>query len=137
MVIVDTSVVYKWFSSEEEHHLQSLKLHDAHIKGEFIVMVPDLLLYELANAWSTKTDLSPRQIVANLLALEGMNLKIEPVNYKLIRKALTLAKRFKITVYDAVYAVLAKEKKCNLITADTKFLSQVNLLFIKELSEYR
>ncbi len=36
----------------------------------------------------------------------------------------------------AVYAVLAKEKKCPLITADEKFVGAVKLSFVKNLQDY-
>ena len=49
MIILDASVVVKWFS-EEEYTDKALEIRERIRMGEERVIVPDLLLYELANA---------------------------------------------------------------------------------------
>jgi predicted nucleic acid-binding protein len=49
MIILDASVVVKWFS-EEEYTEKALEIRERIRMGEERVIVPDLLLYELANA---------------------------------------------------------------------------------------
>ena len=49
MIILDASVVVKWFS-EEEYIDNALEIREKIRMGEERVVVPDLLLYELANA---------------------------------------------------------------------------------------
>jgi len=48
-------------------------------------------------------------------------------------KSAIFSRKYKVSVYDAVYAVLAQDKGCVLITADSKFVDQVNLPFVKKL----
>ena len=135
MVITDASVVFKWFDQAEEYFDQALKILNKHLAEDNIV-VPDLFFYELANAWTTKSALSPKDIKLNLVKLESYKLNIESFTYNLIQKAVVFSKKYKVSLYDASYAVLAKEKKCDLITADSKFVTQVNLFFVKDLGKY-
>lgn len=135
MVVLDTSVVYKWYAKEDDSS-QATAIYDAHVQGKENIVVPDLIIYELANAWSTKTGLGVKKIRANLSNLQNTQLNIEQVKFGFIEKAITFAKKYKISVYDATYAVLAKQKKCTLITADNKFISQVKLPFIKNLKDF-
>lgn len=133
MVIIDTSVAYKLFSPSESHAEQALQLIHKHIQGTEIIFCPDLLLYELANAFITKTGVSLPQIQTNLDKLKKINIHFETITFPLLEKTITFAHTYHVTVYDASYAVLAQEKKCDLITADNKFAKQVNLPFVKTL----
>lgn len=135
MVIIDTSVAYKWTDKNEEFRDEALAILQSHINSKVRIIVPDLIFYELANAWATKTKLSSYKISNNLKDLEESNLNVETVRFDLVRKAILFSRKYKVSVYDATYAVLAKEKKCYLITADDKFVEQVGLRFIKKLRD--
>lgn len=131
--IVDSSIVFKWFSKTEIDRDQAVELLGKHISKKIQLIVPDLLFYEVANAWTTKSALSSLEVQTNLKKLEEAMLKIIPIDFKLLKKSVILAKQFKVSVYDAIYAVIAEEKKCDLITADNKFANKVNLPFIRTL----
>ena len=134
MVIVDASVAYKWWDLKEKQSDLAKKILKNHSSGEQKIVVPDLIICELSNAWVTKSKLSLSKIKANLSDLESLDLEIVDISLNLIEKAVTFARNYKVSVYDAIYAVLAQENKCDLITADEKFVEQVNLPFIKKLS---
>ena len=133
--IIDSSVVFKWFSKGEVDRDLAIKLLDNHISNKIQLMVPNLIFYEIANAWATKSALSAIEVEANLSKLEEANLVIERIDFKLIKLAVIFSKKYQVSVYDATYAVVAEDKKCDLITADDKFANKVNLPFIKKLSE--
>lgn len=133
MVIVDTSVAYKWTDKNEELRGKALEILNDHIEKKNQIIVPDLIFYEIANAWATKAKLSFSVIRNNLKDLEDSNLTVELVSFDLTRKAIKFSRKYKVSVYDAVYAVLAQDKGCDLVTADTKFVDQVNLPFVKRL----
>ncbi len=135
MIVVDSSVIFKWFDVTEDLHLQAEGYLRQHLSEESEILIPDLFLYEIANAWATKTRLDEEDIKDNLARLEKYSLKIIPINFELLKKAAWFSKKYKVSVYDAIYAVMAEEKKCDLITADYKFAAKVNLPFIKKLSE--
>lgn len=133
MVVIDTSVAYKWFSPEKEELLsEALAL----LKNSDALIAPDLIIYELANSWATKTKLKISQIKIFLKDLEEAEIKIEPVSFELVRGAINFSKKYHVSVYDASYAVLAEEKGYDFFTADSKFVKKVNLPFVKHLSEY-
>jgi len=136
VVVVDTSVAYKWFGTENEELLpQALSLLENHLHNKENILALDLTIYELANAWSTKTKLDPSQIKIFLRDLAETRIKIEPITFELIGKAVDFSKKYNVSVYDASYAVLAMEKECVLFTADSKFVERIGLPFIKHLSE--
>lgn len=136
MIVVDASVVNKLFLPPEENRDQAEMILDSHLKGLNQIIVPGLLFYEVANTLATKTGLSLSKIKSNLKDLEDINLHVEHVTFELLNRAVTLSKKYKVSVYDAAYAVLAKEKKCELITADSKFISQVKLSYVKNLKDF-
>ena len=136
MIVIDSSVVFKWFDETEAGNERALQILRSHLSKSNNIIVPDLILYELANAWSTKSVLKFEAIIDNLRLFKRYSLKIINVDLNFLAKAVLMSKKYSISVYDATYAVLAKEKKCELITADKKFVEKVNLPFIKLLEKY-
>ena len=136
MIVIDSSVIFKWFDTTEDFHLQAKTYLRQHISKEFEILIPDLLLYEITNAWATKTKLNEKDIKSNLARIERYSLKILTVNFELLKKVAWFSKKYQVSVYDATYAVIAEEKECELITADDKFADKVNLQFVKKLSNY-
>lgn len=137
MVIIDASVAYKWFAKNEEDSDLALSILQKHINGQEKIVVPDLILYELANAWVTKIAISNARVKTNLKDLHDASLEIESLTFDLISKAAAFAQKYRLSVYDAIYAVLAKEKGYKLITADKNFTEKINLPFVKLLEEYK
>lgn len=138
MVILDTSVIYKWIT-EEDPGLNSpaLKLLRKFRNGKENVSIPDIVLYELANALSTKTHLTFKEVEQAWNLFGKFNVNIVTPTLKFIRKSIKFSKKYHVTVYDASYAVLAIEKKCILFTADNKFVKQTALPFIKSIDSYQ
>ena len=136
MVVIDASVAYKWFEEKEIEFYKAGLLLERHVLKRETLLAPDLIVYELSNAWGTKTKITKGEAVENLSAFEEANISLAGFNYDLLSKAITFSKKYKVSVYDAVYVVLAREKKCNLVTADNKFADQVGLPFVKKLSSF-
>lgn len=132
MVVVDTSIVYKWIREEDTRHL-SLEILYRFLSGKEKILVPDILLYELANVLSNKTELSIKDIEEAWNLFIDFNVPIFTPTASFMQKCLKFSKKYQVTVYDAAYAVLAKEKKCDLVTADDKFAQKTKLPFIKSL----
>ena len=133
MVVVDASCAYKWFDEKEIDFDKADLLLEEHLSKKEPLFAPDLIVYELANAWGTKTKIGKSEALENLSAFEEANINLAGFNYNLLSKAINFSKKYEVSVYDAVYAVLAQDKGCILITADAKFADQVNLSFIKKL----
>jgi len=111
----------------------ALKILDDHVKNKNSITVPDLFLYEITNAWATKKNFKLDFINENLNLLEKYSLIIAHLDFTLMKKTAAVSRKYKISVYDASYAVLAEKNGCDLVTADAKFADQVNLPYVKKL----
>lgn len=136
MVVIDTSVVYKWFAQEESNSDAALEILNNHHLGKETIVVPNILLYEVTNALVTKIKITFQEIKVYLKKMEENRIQTVEFDYHLMVKTAKFSKKYQVTVYDASYAVLAEEKKCDLITSDDKFVQKVNLAFVKSLKSY-
>lgn len=130
MVVIDTSVVFKWFAGTEKKREEAKLFLKNHLNKTEPIIVPDLLLYEIANAWATKTALSSEEVSKNLTFLKKYALNIVPASFNLVMKASKLSKIYNISVYDAIFIALAEEKGVKVVTADEKLVRKVPLPFI-------
>lgn len=135
MIVLDASVVTKLINTQEKESEIAEKLFQAHIEDIEKILVPTLLFFEVANALATKSDLKEEYIKRGLSLLYNANFVICEVNQEDMVEAALLAKKYKTSVYDMVYAVLARNKKIDLITADNKFANKVNFPFVQTLSK--
>ena len=136
MVVLDTSIIFKWLREEDNRHL-SLKILDDFLEGKEEVIAPDIVLYELANVLRFKKELTEEDILTAWEFFTDLKIQIFVPEPQFIKECIKFAKKYGVTVYDASYAVLAKEKKCDLITKDEKFAETVNLPFVKTLSDFK
>ncbi|MEL9908757.1 MAG: type II toxin-antitoxin system VapC family toxin [Desulfurococcus sp.] len=116
MRVIDSSSLIKFFSREEGWE----KVAEVMREG---VVTLDLAVKEVANAlWrkilSNEVGYDTAQAIIRDLAEE----KAIPLisQDKLLTQALTLAVNEKITVYDALFVIAAKELKTELVTSDKK-----------------
>ncbi|MDO8487549.1 MAG: type II toxin-antitoxin system VapC family toxin [Candidatus Curtissbacteria bacterium] len=137
MVIIDASVINKLFLPNEEGHNTAQGIIQRHILKSEEILVPDLLFYEVANTFVTKTAIPLAKIIRSLAQLDKLKLLIIHPTMEELKKIAKFASDYHVSVYDATYAILAKEKSCDLFTADSKFVKKVNLPFVKHLSEYQ
>jgi len=133
MRVLDASVVLKWFVEEEGSH-KAEALLDEHVRGAARVVVPDLLVYEAANALRFSGGFEAREAEKIIDALWALDLYIVAPQPDVMRSALALSFFRGISVYDSVYVALAKELGLPLITADKKLLSRLQgLKFVFDL----
>ena len=135
MIILDASVVVKWFS-EEEYTEKALDIRERIRRGEERVIVPDLLLYELANALNYNPNFNVNDVSDALKSIFDMDLDIVTPLPEIINLAITIAFEYTITVYDAFYIALAKDLRFSFITADARLCERVkDLDFVKFLGD--
>lgn len=133
-VVLDTSVIVKWFSKEGGHR-QALEILDKIVTGEVVLMEPELIFYELINACWFGRKFTIRRIKRIMNEFINLNPEIQPVEPKLMAAILKLIKKFPLTAYDASFIALAEEFKISLITADTKHHKKAFSKFIIPLGE--
>lgn len=131
MIVIDASVANKFILPGEEGYALVQEIFQKHGEGTEEIIVPELLFYEVANTLATKSEIPSSQIDESLDTLFVYSLRVQQYTSSSIKKAAHFAKQHKVSVYDAIYAVLAEEKQCDLITADAKFVQQVKLPFVK------
>ena len=135
-MIIDSSVGSKWILKGEPYEKEANLLLDLHLGGTDKITVPDLFFYEIANTFSTKTSFDKRMIEDSLSVINKAQLHVyHPQESEILQSAL-LAKEYKLSVYDMLYAVIAKKLDTLLITADARFVKKTKLPHVKLLSEY-
>ncbi|MDO8260422.1 MAG: type II toxin-antitoxin system VapC family toxin [Candidatus Magasanikbacteria bacterium] len=133
MVVIDASVANKLFFPHEEGYIRVRDIIENHLSGKEIITVPNLLLYEVTNALATKTIVPKSKIGDALNELDHYGLEVFYPTVENMISAGNFSKDSHVSVYDAIYVIVAQENKCDLITADNKFAKQVNLPFVKTL----
>lgn len=137
MIVVDSSVAFKWLKSRNEpHYEKATTLLEQHLKAEIRILVPELLFIEIANALSTKTATKPSAIRSSLRALYDFGLEVYRGSDEDVIEASLLARKNKTSVYDMLYAVVAKKTGVEYITADEHFIRKTKFPYVKLLSEY-
>ena len=133
-LVLDASVIAKWFFEEEESDL-ALDLLEKHKSEDNKINAPILLLFEFGNTFrnkfkediDTKTEFN--QDISDLLRTE-VNF-IDP-NEESLKQTYVIASKCQITFYDATYVALAQNLKCNFVTADKKlYAATKQLKFVK------
>jgi predicted nucleic acid-binding protein len=123
-VVVDASVVLKWFVTEEDSAAALL------VRTEHDIAAPDFLLIECRNALLNKVrrrELDRAQADDAESALDAIGLGIEILpSPPILRHAFTIALDLAEPIYDCIYlaAALATDRK--LITADEHFAAKVS-----------
>jgi len=129
-IVVDSSVVIKWFITEpfsEEAH----RILEGYQSGKLALLGPDLLNAELGNVvWKkhrfqglTKTE--AEQIVDTF---QELAIAFTPTA-ELLEEAFRLAIEHKRTVYDTLYVALSVREECPFISADERLVNAIGKSF--------
>jgi len=124
LLVLDTSVVAKWFKEEEGTDL-ALRIREDFHKGVHEIIVPDLLLYEISNALRFDKKFTSDLITDAINSLFEMDIIITVPSGDLISCAAKIAIDNEITVYDAIYIALSLRIDGTFITADEKLYGKI------------
>lgn len=123
-VLVDTSVVIKWFHAAGEPGLAAARaVRDAHQRGDIDARVIDLALYEIGNVLLTALHWPASDIADQLddvIAVCGTPLATLPA---WLRDAAVLGVAHRLSFYDAVWAASARALNIALVSADAKLIA--------------
>ncbi len=133
MIVLDASVILKWFLDNEEGNDAAALVKEDHVGGSDTIAVPDLLYYEVANVLSSKTRLSAEAVEEAFSLLWDFQLERFDFALEHFLAALALVRKYKITVYDAAYIELARRLQCRFLTADKKLYEKTKSLRMIEL----
>ncbi len=122
-LLVDTSILIKWFHSEGESEIAEARaIRDSHVRGDLDVYVLDLAMYEVGNVltralrWRA-TDVADQ--LDDLAAIVGIPLVM---TQDWLRQAARLAEGNSLSFYDASWAATAQALKIPLVSADRRLL---------------
>ncbi|MBN2073550.1 MAG: type II toxin-antitoxin system VapC family toxin [Actinobacteria bacterium] len=119
--VLDSSVIIKWFSFIKEDFVEeALKILKLYKNNEIKILIPDLSIYEVSNALRYNSNFSRAEVKEILKKLIDLDLNIIHVDDKLIESAIELSYSDEITVYDAVFIAISRERKIPLISSNPK-----------------
>jgi len=118
-VVIDASVVAKWFVPEEDSDKASMIMRK-YRDGKIDLYAPDLLIYEVANVLRYRPDITDETLVNNMKSLLNLQFNLIPPSTDIMTEAASRARSLDLSIYDACYMVIAETLATNLITADAK-----------------
>ena len=116
---------------------KALIIRDKYVNGELDLEAPCLLYCEVANALRYNPRFGIEEVRSAVRALEDLAITIYDSKGELASRAVELAYRFGITVYDAAYVALAAIRNATLYTADKEVVMKVSSENVKHLSEVK
>jgi len=122
-IVVDTSVVLKWYIPEQDHEA-ARRLRDDYLERSFDLIAPALMPFEALNAlkYSGHYDGARLEEAARSLSEYGIDL----VPFEKIEGIAKIATDLDVTVYDAAYVALARQFDTTAYTADENLLEDLD-----------
>jgi predicted nucleic acid-binding protein len=123
-LLVDTSVLIKWFHSEGESELaEARSIRDATLVGEVQARVIDLAFYEMGNVLVRALRWSGSAVADQLDDLVVICGPPLAMGAKWLRQAAELGERHGLTFYDAAWAAAAEALDVALVSVDAQLLA--------------
>ncbi|MDO8956593.1 MAG: type II toxin-antitoxin system VapC family toxin [Deltaproteobacteria bacterium] len=119
-VVLDASVILKWYLLDEEHGEKALEFLNRFVSDDLEIIAPALLEYEVINGLVAARKRGRLQEDLIVSAVEGfMNLGLRMVGLSgLYSRVIHFCKAYNRSAYDASYLALAESEKISFITAD-------------------
>lgn len=118
-VVVDASVVAKWYIPERDHEL-ARALRDDYLDGRHDLLAPALLPFEVINALKYSGHYEDDQLVEASTTLPEYGIELIP--YREAGPVAEVALDLDVTLYDASYLALALSRDSTVYTADSRLL---------------
>lgn len=123
--VIDASITIKWLHKEDKTET-ALQLLDQINSGEVIALVPNLIIYEIANTLIRgikRPLLEANKAIDSLAVIPWQIIAPTP---DLIKDAMQFAaEHSQLSLYDAAYIAVALHHNASVITADQKLHKKV------------
>src|SRR5262249_30820562 len=129
-VVVDSSVVIKWFVTEP-HSAEARRVLAEYQTGALDLLAPDLLYAEMGNIVWKKHRFQGMAAADAQLIIDTFRALMFTVTATavLLEDAYRLAGMHQRTVYDPLYLAVSVREGCRLVTADQKLANAVGPAF--------
>jgi predicted nucleic acid-binding protein len=117
-VVVDSSVAVKWFASEEPDSDIALSLRNDHVSGKTHLWASDILQVEVINALRFKKEYKLKELIEAVRVLHGIGLNVSRTDEDTLIRAVEIALKGSVTVYDSLPVAVAELKGMTCVTAD-------------------
>lgn len=122
-LLIDTSVLVKWFHAEGESELAPARaLRSAHLAGDVEALVIDLAYYEVGNVLTRALKWPATDVADQLDDLRAILGEPVPMTASWLRPATAVAQTHQLLFYDASWAAAAAELGISLISADGRLV---------------
>lgn len=121
-IVVDTSVVVKWYIPEQ-YHEQARALRDAYLDGKYDLVAPALMPFEAVTALKYSGHYDGERLNNASKTLPEYGIELVPFNE--IGSIAEIANNLDITIYDAAYIALAQNYDTKAYTADGNLINDL------------
>lgn len=138
-VVLDASVVLKWFLVDEENGHKALDLLFRFVSNEIDILAPSLLEYEVVNGLLIARKRGRIEDEKLLAAIEGfidLGIQLRDLSH-FYSKMSNYCKVYRCSAYDASYLALAEVENILMITSDRDMYNAVkkDLKWVKWLGD--
>ena len=123
-LVVDASVVVKWFIEENDSD-KAILLRDKYIEGNVDFYVPSLLYFEVLNALKYSQLFNSSELNDAGESLENYGLKVVAIKNELRENMIKVALDHELSIYDACYLGLSIGLDKLFCTADEKIIKKL------------
>lgn len=136
-VVVDTSVIVKWLSADNEDYLeQADKLLSDLQQGRTSLIAPELAKYEVGNVLLRGKNLPYEKAKAVLALFHGLPISFVEDDEVLATLTFEMAVNTGVTYYDAAFMAIAKLYDAVLVTDNVKHQGRSGEIKVQALKEY-
>ncbi|MHA1973194.1 MAG: type II toxin-antitoxin system VapC family toxin [Candidatus Hodarchaeales archaeon] len=123
-VVVDASIIVKWFITEKYSDL-ALKIREKFVDQKIQLYTPSLFFYETLNALKYSNMFSAEELQDARKSLENYGITQVPFNGEFAKRTLEIAHKYDVTIYDASYIALSDILDALAWSADKKLVEKV------------
>jgi predicted nucleic acid-binding protein len=125
MIILDASVVLKWFIPDEAQRDNAIKVLDFLVDHPDAFAAPDLLFIETAAVFARAKGITLAQRQQYVTYLEELGINRIRTGHEVLSTALELADRWGLSGYDCIYLATATLLHGQWLTADERAIKRV------------